>query len=133
MSDPDNNGQDGLTLCEAYRMSPPTEKLREAVARQFNMCPTDADYRIWCGYVSVNGTVETDARCSVRLDAVITVQPDPQGAEWDALRNAMRELLKTVPDDTHGGFSKDFYNDLNIVVRSEFSAERDRRWEAENA
>lgn len=129
----DRDGQDGLTLCEAYRMSPPTEQLRQAVARQLNIGPADADYRILYGYVSVDGTVETDTKLPVRIGATITVQPDPQGAEWDALRAAMRELLKTVPDDTYGGFSKGFYSGLNLVLRTELSDERDRRWKAENA
>lgn len=129
MSDPDNNGQDGLTLCEAWRLSPPTECLVDAVSRRFDMPKSDAIARIFCGFVSINGNAEKRTGYPVSSGDFVTVQPDPAGAEWDALRAALRPLLETLSDSELIGLEGDFSQSLLLVTQIERLSEIRRRGE----
>lgn len=123
----DHDGHDGLTLCEAYRLSGGSEKLSNAVARKFKMATDAAALRIRCGYVSVNGRKESFPDTQVEIGDSISIRPDPSGAEWDALKNALNTLMRPLPEDSLIWMSGGFLQDLNVVIKTEIKAELKRR------
>lgn len=123
----DRDGLDGLTLCEAYRMSPPTEELRILVAKKLNIGPADADHWIRCGYVFVNGEIERRSRAVVQLGAAITIRPGQVGPEWDDFRIALECLLPTVSDDDIAEWQYKLWPHIEVAIRNAILTDQKRR------
>lgn len=127
MTQADHDGHDGLTLCEAYKLSGGSEKLSNVVARKFKMATDAADLRIRCGYVSVNGRTESFPNTQVEIGDSISIRPDPSGDDWDALKNSLNNLMRPLPEGSLIWMSGGFLNDLNVVIKTEIEAELKRR------
>lgn len=133
----DHDGHDGLTLCEAYRLSGGSEKLSNAVARQFKMATDAAALRIRCGYVSVNGSTESFPDTQVEIGDSISIRPDPSGDEWDAVKNSLKNLMRPMTEESlicmRSGILNDLnmwsemLNDLNFVIKEQVHTELKRR------